>query len=90
MHQVIKAGFAAAAVFMFVSAGMWRPIALVTPPSTEVVAVDQQSGPDWRCAAMPVAAQSSLPSNYMTVNGRVFTLGEALACTARLHTARFS
>ena len=90
MHQFIKAAFSAAAVFMFVSAEMWRPIALATPANMEAVAVDRQSRPDRRCTATPAAARSPLPNAYMTVNGRVFTLGEALACAARLHTARFS
>jgi hypothetical protein len=37
----------------------------------------------------PNLAPATLPNAYMTVNGRVFTLGSAIACAVRLHTARY-
>jgi hypothetical protein len=39
--------------------------------------------------ADPNLAPAPLPNAYMTVNGRVFALGRAIACAVRLHTARY-
>jgi hypothetical protein len=59
-----------------------------------------QARPAERCGTSwvgPLAGETgargsalSLPNAYMAVNGRVFTLGSAVACAARLHTTRFN
>jgi hypothetical protein len=36
------------------------------------------------------ASTDALPNAYMTVNGRLFALGELLAGASRLHAARFN
>ena len=49
-------------------------------------ATDKQA-PSMLCGAQSC---SPLPNAYMTVNGRLFALGELLAGATRLHAARFN
>jgi hypothetical protein len=57
-------------------------------------AASEHAKPVARCGGKPNAdsnaMQQPLPNAYMTVNGRVFSLVDFVACTQRLHTARLS
>jgi hypothetical protein len=52
----------------------------------------------WSTACAEVASErridaeaaAGLPNAYMTANGRVFALGDALTCAVRLHATRFN
>lgn len=64
-------------------AGNAGPVDTPAPEPTRCGPGADTAGTDNDLAAL------TLPNAYMTVNGRVFTLGRAIACAARLHTARY-
>ena len=78
------------------SAAAWSLAGLPHQPGTAPPSrvASEHAKPVARCGGKPnadsAALQQPLPNAYMTVNGRVFSLVDFVACTQRLHTARLS
>jgi hypothetical protein len=96
MSQVIMLVAVFGAVLLLGSAAAWRPAGLPAQPGgaepTPLLApahartVSRCGGE--RVSVGPVPTPP-MPNAYMTLNGRVFTLADVLACANRLHRMRF-